>query len=323
MSFTGNEDHRSATGATEDATSCRPRALATTLLLVALAVLAAGCGGTPSPTSATAATVATAQIEPTTTTPASTVVTARATTTITLNSTLSSPSGKRIQQGQSPVSPSTPRSWALATSALLAQANEMRPDLLGGYEYTPEMLADQKHALAYWWGINSRRDLLRNLENLGARGHRADFDDLGTYLAWLDEAGRQEFMDEIAGDAETGNQVRVVMENYERLGPKSLLGWDFSRYICLCRWGYYIGYLSEEEAWTLIMPVAAMLQQVFTSWEDLGENYLIGREFWSLDETQRSGPRYRAVYKKLLDDPDSPWRTNAWEMDLNSGLQSN
>ena len=34
------------------------------------------------------------------------------------------------------------------------------------------------------------------------------------------------------------------------------------------------------------MPAARALQSHFTSWRDLGENYLIGREFWSRSETQ-------------------------------------
>ncbi|MHB0981407.1 MAG: DUF1266 domain-containing protein [Thermoleophilia bacterium] len=72
-----------------------------------------------------------------------------------------------------------------------------------------------------------------------------------------------------------------------RASGSSLLGWSFSRYVALCRWGYYIGYFSEEEAWTLTMPVAAMLQK-----------------------------------ERLLADLDSTWRAGTWEMDLRSGLQS-
>jgi Protein of unknown function (DUF1266) len=45
------------------------------------------------------------------------------------------------------------------------------------------------------------------------------------------------------------------------------------------------GYLAEDEAWEKIMPAAAKLHATFSSWKELGENYLIGREFWSYEQT--------------------------------------
>ena len=76
------------------------------------------------------------------------------------------------------------------------------------------------------------------------------------------------------------------------------------------------GYLTEDEAWDLIMPGARKLQTTFDSWKDLGENYLIGREFWSQAETERNGLLYRQVYQRLLDDPASPWNQCAWDLNL-------
>lgn len=99
----------------------------------------------------------------------------------------------------------------------------------------------------------------------------------------------------------------MVQRYHERLGKKSLLGWDYSRYISLCRWRYPVGYLSREEAWDHIMPVARTLQNTFDSWQQLGENYLIGREFWSLEETRKNGHLYAAAYQKLLNDQGGPW----------------
>ena len=77
-----------------------------------------------------------------------------------------------------------------------------------------------------------------------------------------------------------------------------------------------MGYLTEDEAWDRIMPAARRLQRTFDSWKDLGENYLIGREFWSQEETERNGPLYREVYQHLLDDSASPWNRCAWNLDL-------
>ena len=76
-------------------------------------------------------------------------------------------------------------------------------------------------------------------------------------------------------------------------------------------------YISEEEAWERIMPVAKMLQKTFDSWEDLGRNYIIGRQFWSYKETQRNGYIFEDAYQRLLDMPSSPWNKYPWNMNLN------
>ncbi|HEV2687619.1 MAG TPA: DUF1266 domain-containing protein, partial [Bryobacteraceae bacterium] len=51
-----------------------------------------------------------------------------------------------------------------------------------------------------------------------------------------------------------------------RQGRKSKLtaGWDYPRAIMLARWGYTVGYLTEDEAWSFIWPLAQRLQQTFS-----------------------------------------------------------
>jgi Protein of unknown function (DUF1266) len=55
------------------------------------------------------------------------------------------------------------------------------------------------------------------------------------------------------------------------------------------------------------MPAALRLQQTFDSWQDLQSDFLIGREYWSLQQTQLSGARFSAIYERFLKDPVSPW----------------
>jgi hypothetical protein len=117
-------------------------------------------------------------------------------------------------------------------------------------------------------------------------------------------------------DPETCNQLELVRDYYPRVGEKTLLAWDFSRYIALCRWGYLVGYISEEEAWEKIMPAARILRSHFASWQEFGENYLLGREYWSYERTVANGGQYRQVFSKLLKDPTSPWNVCPWNTDL-------
>ncbi len=214
------------------------------------------------------------------------------------------------------VKPGTPHSWALAASAVLCDYNGMRDDLLAGMSVTSENAGAEKTALVQWWSIHSRDDLLAALEWLDQEGHRKTWDDEAAYLASLSQAQLQQVQSEAAKDPETKHQIEMVLKYAPTLGSKSLKGWDLSRYICLCRWGYLCGYLDEEEAWKHIMPVAAKLQATFSSWKELGENYLIGREFWSYEETKRSGDAISRVYQGLVDNSYGPWQFNKWDMDL-------
>jgi len=215
----------------------------------------------------------------------------------------------------------TPRAWALATTAILFERNNARHDLLGGCLRTQENVTEMKQVLSQWWGINNREELLNSLNWIKYGGHREGFEKLGAYMASLDKQQLAELSAKVRFDEDARNQVDIVRKYYGKFGRKSLLGWDYARYVALCRWGYLVGYLSEKEAWDRIMPVASMLQRAFNSWKDLGENYLVGRQFWSYGQTQRDGQLYLDAYRKLLNNSSSPWKHNAWKMSLDSGNQ--
>ena len=42
------------------------------------------------------------------------------------------------------------------------------------------------------------------------------------------------------------------MEDWFSIRPVSIQGWDQARIVALVRWGYDMGYLSEQEAWPYI-----------------------------------------------------------------------
>jgi hypothetical protein len=204
--------------------------------------------------------------------------------------------------------------WALATTGLLTEFNGERHDILGGVELTEEEITRQKRLLSEWWGVDCREDLFFVLDWIEQVGHRRRFEEMGQYMKKLQEDEFRSMLSELA--QEDSSSWETVLRSWFWLGKKSLIGWDFCRYIHLCRKGYFLGYISESEAWNLIMPKARLLQQTFESWKDLGENYLIGREFWSLERTKASGWYFQQAFKKLLESPESPWHTLPWELNL-------
>lgn len=206
--------------------------------------------------------------------------------------------------------------WALATCAILTESNQGRHDILGGDERTPKEIKAWQDSLAQWWGDKNREDLLGSLKWIEEGGHRREFDAMARDLSLATPAQLSDIRARVAANPSVSNKVEIVMKYKAVFKHKSITAWDYDRYVALCGWGYIAGYLSEEEAWQKIMPVARLLQKTFSSWSDLGVNHVVGREFWSLKQTQESGNLTRKAYHKLLNDPSSPWVQLKWNTDL-------
>ena len=211
------------------------------------------------------------------------------------------------------------KAWALGCSAMLMERNHARHDTLAAVEITPENVAAMKQLLRDWWGVNNRKELLEALEWLDEQGgHRKDFDRIGKSIAYITEHQFQERLAQCRYDMDKQQELIIARKYYLQLGDKSIKGWDYTRYVAMCRWGYAAGYIAEDQAWKKIMPVARKLQKTFDSWEELGNNYLIGRQFWSYEQTQASGGLFTAAFDRLMSDAESPWNKYPWNMDLDS-----
>jgi hypothetical protein len=157
------------------------------------------------------------------------------------------------------------------------------------------------------------------LDWLKFEGHRKGFDEMGRYVTAMTDAQFARAVTELQASPQSLHQVQVVRQYYSLLGSKSILAWDLIRYVSLCRWGYVVGYITDTEAWDQMMPVALRLQQTFDSWQDAQTDFLIGREFWSMDQSGQTGPSFRDIYERFLRESNSPWNTNPWNMDLRVG----
>lgn len=216
--------------------------------------------------------------------------------------------------GCQPAGLSAEKQWALATSAILTERNGERHDILGGIDRTEQSIDAIKTRLRDWWSIDSRDSLLTTLKWLEEGGHRRDFERLAAAIGSM---SREEYLDLLRKsrhDEDASDRLGLVSDYAAKLGPKGLLGWDYGRYVSLCRWGYVAGYATEEEAWDLILPAARKLRQTFDSWADLGANYLVGRAFWSPGLMRRDGQLYRNAYQTLLSSPQSPWVLLPWNL---------
>lgn len=149
--------------------------------------------------------------------------------------------------------------WALATSAILTESNRCRHDILGGNECTPDIINAWLSVLNEWWGITNRDELLEALRWIEEEGHRSEFDKI---MHDIESATPQQFSElrvKLRDDPELQRQMEVVLNNCDKLGKKSIIAWDYARYVSLCRWGHLVGFITEDEAWQRIMPAVNLM----------------------------------------------------------------
>jgi hypothetical protein len=95
------------------------------------------------------------------------------------------------------------------------------------------------------------------------------------------------------------------------------LAWDLVRLVAVAGWGYVADLISEDEAWGFITPAAKQLQGTYASWEQLGKTYVEGTSWWK----EEAGPDCQKIYDKLVNDPQSPWRSVPWGWNLDAADQ--
>jgi parallel beta-helix repeat protein len=214
------------------------------------------------------------------------------------------------------------KGWIWGCSGVLWERNRDGFISLGSWKNSEQAKAEKKELLSEGWDIKNRSDLLRDIFWLSqGGGHRDDFARDGRFVCKMSKEQLDAFLKPYKDYPERCNDFRVAHQYYTPLGDKGIIGWDLCRYMCLCRWGYICGWLDEETTWKLMIPVARELQQTFSSWEELGQNYLIGRHYWSLRHVREDKKYYDEAFQRLIEMPSSPWNKYTWNLDLSRACE--
>jgi hypothetical protein len=204
--------------------------------------------------------------------------------------------------------------WALALGAILDRVNNESVDQLGGMEKSAKDAVITRQSLERFWSVTDRASLLQTLDWLQQRGHREQFTAMAHALAAMSPSQIASLRTRVGSDKDR-DQIDTVVKFAPRVGSRSILAWDLGRYVLVCGWGYRAGYLTEQEAWERIMPIARMAQKSFDSWHDFGSDYMIGRRFWSGGSDDFNDTMSEA-YSYIVADPASPWHRISWKLDL-------
>lgn len=200
--------------------------------------------------------------------------------------------------------------FALALGANLAQQNLQPFDVL----HTSFPVSLMRQMMVEWWDIHNANDLKQILLWLKEEGHRKSFESILEELNKVKPEDLPNFLNALSIDEKPLYEFVLIHQSHAKNG--SLLAWDLCRYINNCRAGYTAKYLSEQEAWELIMPVAKQLQETYMSFEELSENYILGWSFWQGGKLPDKSERIAEVAQWLVTDTKSPWKQLSWDTPL-------
>ncbi|HEY9775622.1 MAG TPA: DUF1266 domain-containing protein [Planktothrix sp.] len=160
--------------------------------------------------------------------------------------------------------------------------------------------------------ITDRASLFKVVSEILEKGARQEFNEMGKRVTAMSQTELQRFKQDPLNMADL-ERTDVVLQHYKRLGAKSIIAFDYVRAIDIYRLGACCGLLTDQETWDRILPIAIKLQKGFNSWNDIADDFVVGRAFFY------SGPvNGEKVFDETLNilknDPSSPWKEIPWQL---------
>ena len=173
-----------------------------------------------------------------------------------------------------------------------------------------------KCTLREWWNVTDRKSTLDIVRWLLEEGHHAEADRI---LAEIRERGLENIpAKERCSKGGKMEDVCLIAEEMQRNNwcpagkmPQSAIAWDLVRVVNLGRWAYLCGYISENEMWQTMQVAADTALEHFSSWEEYGWSFILGRGVWQGDPADSETAD--EIIKLLLENGESPWKQSSWE----------
>ena len=213
--------------------------------------------------------------------------------------------------------------WFNATYAPLTYSNGMDWRLVGGLTRTYYNENLTKVLLEQSWDVVDRETAIETVEWLREEGHRE------TYREYQEELEQLGMLD-LDLDTFLETLVSVEMEGYlyryvivyslyhDGMDEDAMAAWDLCRINQLCGDYYVCGYMTYEEAMDISLENSLVLQEKYSSWDELVGSYMLGYQFWKSDpcltDDSPTLERYH-YYEELLEMQDGPYSLD-WGMEL-------
>lgn len=213
--------------------------------------------------------------------------------------------------------------WFNASYATLTYSNGWDWHLIGGIEPTEDNIATAEMLLRSSWSVRDRESALETVDSLKTKGHREKCRECMEQLEdWgLLDVDRKDFLDKLSEKKEVENPGRYVIAyvmHENDVDPEYITAWDLCRVNQLYADYYLCGYMTYEEAMDAALENSLILQEMYDSWEEMMDAYMLGYQFWQGDlaVSEDSPTLKRYHYYEMLDGmPDGPY-TLDWDMKL-------
>ena len=172
-----------------------------------------------------------------------------------------------------------------------------------------------KYTLEDWWNVTDRDSTLGIVRWLLEEGHHAEADEALAEIRTrgFENISQEERLDE---DSKMGD-VCLIMESMIENGwcpedrmPESVIAWDLVRVVNLGRWAYLCGYVNADEMWQIMQVAADTAVEHFSSWEEYGRSFIMGRGVWHGDPDDSETAK--EIVELLLENDESPWKQSYW-----------
>lgn len=172
-----------------------------------------------------------------------------------------------------------------------------------------------KYTLEDWWNVTDRDSTLGIVRWLLEDGHHAEADEALAEIRTrgFENISQEERLDE---DSKMGD-VCLIMESMLENGwcpedrmPESVIAWDLVRVVNLGRWAYLCGYVNADEMWQIMQVAADTAVEHFSSWEEYGRSFIMGRGVWHGDPDDSETAK--KIVELLLENDESPWKQSYW-----------
>ena len=172
-----------------------------------------------------------------------------------------------------------------------------------------------KYTLEDWWNVADRDSTLGIVRWLLEEGHHAEADEALAEIRTrgFETISQEERLDE---DSKMGD-VCLIMESMIENGwcpedrmPESVIAWDLVRVVNLGRWAYLCGYVNADEMWQIMQVAADTAVEHFSSWEEDGRSFIMGRGVWHGDPDDSETAK--EIVELLLENDESPWKQSYW-----------
>lgn len=201
--------------------------------------------------------------------------------------------------------------WFCSAYAIYTERNYKNLGVIGGIKENRVSEYAIKNALREGWNITDRDSAIEKINWLLDGGHRSSYHELILELKdnkWLD-LSIGDYLKKV-GNQNDAYRYIAAYHAYQAFGERGIDAWDYCRALQVLGDCYVAGYINLEECLDQSLLIAQYLQSEFESWQEIGQSYLLGYQYWQKSKSDYADMEYKcrkSIYEDFLKDTDGPY----------------